>query len=109
MCFLEIGKGPTPNVSCGNGQALEKAQNGNGWLLEKVGMDLGLAPRWLGVGATSAWVWRREGLAEPAHADIAKVARRPPWPSRPTSAAPSRRLRPRRARWYAPRLRPFHL
>ena len=35
-----------------SGQALEKAQNGNGQLLEKVGMDLGLAPRPLGVGAT---------------------------------------------------------
>jgi hypothetical protein len=44
------------------GQALENAQNGNGQLLEIVGMDLGLAPRPLGFGATSAWVWRRAGL-----------------------------------------------
>jgi hypothetical protein len=51
-----------PNASCKSGQALEKAQNGNGQLLEKVGMDLGLAPRPLGVGATSAWGWRRVGL-----------------------------------------------
>jgi hypothetical protein len=44
---------------CESGQALEKAQNGNGQLLEKVGMDLGLATRWLGFGATSVWAWRR--------------------------------------------------
>jgi hypothetical protein len=29
-------------------QAVEKAQNGNGQLLPRVGMDLGLAPRGLG-------------------------------------------------------------
>jgi hypothetical protein len=46
-------------ASCESRQALEKAQNGNGQLLEKVGMDLGLAPRLLGVGATSVWGWRR--------------------------------------------------
>jgi hypothetical protein len=51
--------GRTPGASCESGQVLEKAQNGNGRLLEKVGMDLGLAPRPLGVGATSAWGWRR--------------------------------------------------
>jgi hypothetical protein len=50
------------NASCESGQVLEKAQNGNGRLLEKVGMDLGLAPRPLGVGATSVWVWRRAPL-----------------------------------------------
>src|SRR5271168_2839256 len=56
------GKGRMPNASCESGQALEKAQNGNGRLLEKVGIDLGLAPRRLGVGATSAWGWRRAVL-----------------------------------------------
>ena len=50
------GKGRRPDASCERGQALEKAQNGNGRLLEKVGMDLGSAPRPLGFGATSAWV-----------------------------------------------------
>ena len=47
---------------CESGQAFEKAQNGNGQLLEKVGMDLGLAPRPLGFGATSVWeLGRRAG------------------------------------------------
>jgi hypothetical protein len=44
------------------GQALEKAQNGNGQLLEEVGMDLNLAPLPLGCGATSVWGWRRARL-----------------------------------------------
>jgi len=58
-----IGKGrQRVNASCDSGQALEKAQNGNGRLFSKVGMDLGLAPRRLGVGATSAWGSRRVGL-----------------------------------------------
>jgi hypothetical protein len=56
------GKGRMPNASCEGGQALEKAQNGNGQLLEKVGMDLGLAPRPLGFGAMSVWGWRHVGL-----------------------------------------------
>jgi hypothetical protein len=56
------GKGRMPNASCESGQAFEKAQNGNGQLLEKVGMDLGLAPRRLGFGAMSVWGWRRAGL-----------------------------------------------
>ena len=56
------GKGRRPDASCESGQALEKAQNGNGQLLEKVGMDLGLAPRPLGFGATSVWGWRCAGL-----------------------------------------------
>ena len=59
--FSEMGsgrKGRMPNASCEGGQALEKAQNGNGQLLEKVGMDLGLAPRRLGFGATSFGAWR---------------------------------------------------
>jgi hypothetical protein len=43
-------------ASCESGQALEKAQNGNGRLLEKLGMDLGLAPRPFGFGAMSVWV-----------------------------------------------------
>jgi hypothetical protein len=51
-----------PDASCDSGQALEKAQNGKGQLLEKVGMDLGLAPRRLGFGAMPVWVWRRAGL-----------------------------------------------
>jgi len=42
------GKGRMPDASCKSGQALEKAQNGNEQLLEKVGMDLGLAPRAFG-------------------------------------------------------------
>ena len=59
----EDGEGAArANASCESGQALEKAQNGNGRLLEKVGMDLGLAPRPLGVGATSAWGRRNVGL-----------------------------------------------
>jgi hypothetical protein len=57
ICEMIRGKGRRPGASSQSGQALEKAQNGNGRLLEKVGMDLGLAPRPLGVGATSAWVW----------------------------------------------------
>jgi hypothetical protein len=44
------------------GQALEKAQNGNGQLLGEVGMDLNLAPLPLGCGATSVWGWRRARL-----------------------------------------------
>jgi len=32
-------------------QGLENAQNGKGWLLAEVGMDLGSAPRSLGPGA----------------------------------------------------------
>jgi hypothetical protein len=56
------GKGRRPGASCDSGQALEEARNGNGQLLEKVGMDLGLAPRPFGFGATSAWGWRRAGL-----------------------------------------------
>jgi hypothetical protein len=55
-------QGPTPDAACESGQALEKAENDNGWLLEKVGIDLGLAPHPFGVGATSAWGWRRAGL-----------------------------------------------
>jgi hypothetical protein len=47
-----------PDASCDGGQALEKAQNGNGELLEEVGMDLNLAPLPLGFGATSVWGWR---------------------------------------------------
>ena len=43
-------------------KALEKAQNGNGRLLEKVGMDLGLALLPLGFGAMSVWGWRCAGL-----------------------------------------------
>jgi hypothetical protein len=34
------------------GQALEKAQNGNGQLLEEVGMDLNLAPHPFGIDGT---------------------------------------------------------
>jgi hypothetical protein len=51
------------NASCESRQALEKAQNGNGEVLSKVGMDLGLAPRRLGIGATSVWGWRRRRCA----------------------------------------------
>ena len=51
-----------PDAPRESGQALEKAQNGNGQLLEKVGMDLGLAPRPLGFGAISVWGWRYVGL-----------------------------------------------
>jgi hypothetical protein len=40
-------------------RSAEEAQNGNGRLLEKVGMDLGLAPLPLGFGATQVWGWRR--------------------------------------------------
>jgi hypothetical protein len=53
------GEGRTPLAN--GGQALEKAQNGNGRLLEKVGMDLRLARRPLGFGATSAWGRRHVG------------------------------------------------
>jgi hypothetical protein len=63
--FSEIGrggKGRMPNASCESRQALKKAQNGNGQLLSKVGMDLGLAPRRLGFGAARVWGWRRAGL-----------------------------------------------
>jgi hypothetical protein len=56
------GEGPMPNASCESGQALEEAQNGDGWLFEKVGMDFGLAPCRLGVGAMSAWGRRHVGL-----------------------------------------------
>jgi hypothetical protein len=63
MCFSEMGNARQgANASCESCQVLEKAQNGNGQLLEKVGMDLGLAPLPLGFGATSAWVWRHVGL-----------------------------------------------
>jgi hypothetical protein len=41
---------------------LKRLKTAKGQLLEKVGMDLGLAPRPLGVGATSAWGWRHVGL-----------------------------------------------
>ena len=41
-----------PDIWCWGAQAFEKAQNGNGRLLLRVGMDLGLAPLPLGVGAT---------------------------------------------------------
>jgi hypothetical protein len=51
----EGGLGARANASCEIDQALEKAQNGNGQLLEKVGMDLGLAPCPLGFGATPVW------------------------------------------------------
>jgi hypothetical protein len=52
-----------PDASCETGQALEKAQNGSGQLLEKRlawiwvrrHEGLGSAPRRLGVGAMSAW------------------------------------------------------
>jgi hypothetical protein len=50
-------------------------------------MDLGLAPLPLGVGAMSVWGARREGLAEPAEADLAQVARRSPQPGRRPSLA----------------------
>jgi hypothetical protein len=60
--MISGGKGRMPGASCDSGQALEKAQNGKGQLLEKVGMDLGLAPRRLGFGATPVWGWRRPGL-----------------------------------------------
>jgi hypothetical protein len=51
MCFLGgRQRAAMANASCDSGQALEKAQNGNGRLLEKVGMDLGLAP--VGLGST---------------------------------------------------------
>jgi hypothetical protein len=43
-------------------QVLEKAPNGNGRLLEKVGMDLDLAPHPLGFGATLAWGSRRGAI-----------------------------------------------
>ena len=62
------GKGRMPDASCESGQALEKAQNGNGQLLEKVGMDLGLAPRPLGFGAASVSGWRRAGLGSTVNA-----------------------------------------
>ena len=86
LCEMGRGdKGSTPGASCESGQALEKAQNGNGQLLEKVGMDLGLAPRPLGfgatsagVGATSAWGCRRRKI-RPASARAGK----------PVAAAPS--------------------
>jgi hypothetical protein len=60
----EDGEGAArANASCESGQALEKAQNGNARLLEKVGKGLGRAPRRLGfgatragMGATSAWI-----------------------------------------------------
>jgi hypothetical protein len=58
-----------PDASCESAQALEKAQNGNGQLLEKVGMDLGLAPLPLGFGATPAWGSRRAGLDRRDHAN----------------------------------------
>jgi hypothetical protein len=48
-------RGPNGGCLLQDGQAIEKAQNGNGQLLEKVGMDLGLAPLPLGFGATSVW------------------------------------------------------
>ena len=49
------GGGKGANASPESGQALQKAQNGNAEVLSKVGMDLGLAPRRLGFGATSVW------------------------------------------------------
>jgi hypothetical protein len=75
-----------PNAFFESGQALEKAQNGDGWLFEKVGMDLGLAPCRLGVGATSAWGWRHLGLAEPAQATSRRL-RAAPHPGRRPSEA----------------------
>ena len=46
----EDGEGAArANASCESGQALEKAQNGNARLLEKVGKGLGRAPRGLGL------------------------------------------------------------
>src|SRR5579863_2801847 len=71
--------------SCGDRQAFEKAQNGNGQLLEIVGMDSGLAPHPLGFGATSAWVWRHTGLARAAVSTLRCV-----------SATAARRRSPRR-------------
>ena len=46
----------------GGGSNARPYRNGNGRLLEKVGMDLGLAPRPLGFGATSLWDRRRVRL-----------------------------------------------
>src|ERR1700735_297051 len=72
MCFYAKWAGaPRANAGCllRSGQALEKAQYGNGQLLEKVGMDLGLAPLPLGFGATPAWGWRRAGLGSTNHAN----------------------------------------
>ena len=68
-------RGERRTPSCGSGQALEKAQNGNGRLLEKVGMDLGLAPRWLGFGAMSAWGSRRAGLGSTGPCATVKAIR----------------------------------
>jgi hypothetical protein len=75
VTWVEDGKGRMPDTSCESGQALEKAQNGNGRLLEKVGMDLGLAPCRLGVGATSVWglAPRRSGIDKSHRAKINEV------------------------------------
>jgi hypothetical protein len=60
--------GANSRLPCGRGRANEKGQNGNGRLLEKVGMDLGLAPLPLGFGATSIWGRRSVGLGGAAKA-----------------------------------------
>jgi hypothetical protein len=44
----DSGEGKSLHLCMAACQAVEKAQNGNGQLLAKVGMDLGLAPRRLG-------------------------------------------------------------
>jgi hypothetical protein len=74
-CLSAAQGGARRDASCDRWQALEKAQNGNWQLLEKVGMDLGLAhsrlglaPLPLGFGATPAWDSRRARLGSPAAA-----------------------------------------
>jgi hypothetical protein len=69
-----------PDASCDGGQALEKAQNGNGQLLEEVGMDLKLAPLRLGLaprpfGAGAAPVWDRRDHAN-SQRDKSQFSRR---------------------------------
>ncbi len=50
-----------PKTPIGVAQAIEKAQNGNGRLLLRVGLDLRLAPLPLGLGTMSATPRRSYG------------------------------------------------
>jgi hypothetical protein len=52
MIIFLVPKG-TQLADCpsSSAQVLENAKNGKGWLLAKVGTDLGSAPRSLGLGA----------------------------------------------------------
>jgi 5-(aminomethyl)-3-furanmethanol phosphate kinase len=74
VAYLYIWRrGSGVDFSACDGQALEKTENGNGRLLQEVGMDLGSAPDPFGVGAATERAVRLRGAARSSRAKLAIV------------------------------------